>query len=497
MKELSYSEFMAAVKETKSYRSSANKEYRVTRVTKNEIDLRDQRTKVVFTVDPQQVYAALAENGAAGCTVPCLKMYVGAKAAPASAALIYRVAGGGRFYAQMDKLVDIVKTMMRGSKPQGPRTYMGVKLASDYLTYEKMLEKRNKDVLIADISTFGLPYKSVQLEHYTKARLCAILVDHVKNHTADWIENLPVEDLKMLELIIQNEGYCTHPVTPQLLILESLGLVETKTPSFEDVNLEVASICKGLLPLFTPYVQEAIQKKCARHEELMEKVFQGLINRAGVLEIEVAKEAMHKLFEESDVKVKPEDLDHFFHHSMLVREAGYMDELGDSALLTSTLVQIKHWFSEVDPMLAPRIPENLQEAMNYGSYPFFKPYTETEQRFYDLFAQNDLCKNLVDNYYMYFYTRVQDHSYEPEQAKDDVLRFLQPKTKKEVEQVMMVFIDFWNEVPRFENRGHSAAQEYARQAEASKPYVAPKKVGRNDPCPCGSGKKYKNCCGKN
>ncbi|MBS4968680.1 MAG: SEC-C domain-containing protein [Lachnospiraceae bacterium] len=25
---------------------------------------------------------------------------------------------------------------------------------------------------------------------------------------------------------------------------------------------------------------------------------------------------------------------------------------------------------------------------------------------------------------------------------------------------------------------------------------AEKKVGRNDPCPCGSGKKYKNCCGR-
>ncbi|WP_245439754.1 SEC-C metal-binding domain-containing protein [Microvirga aerophila] len=23
------------------------------------------------------------------------------------------------------------------------------------------------------------------------------------------------------------------------------------------------------------------------------------------------------------------------------------------------------------------------------------------------------------------------------------------------------------------------------------------KVGRNDPCPCGSGKKYKKCCGLN
>ena len=29
-----------------------------------------------------------------------------------------------------------------------------------------------------------------------------------------------------------------------------------------------------------------------------------------------------------------------------------------------------------------------------------------------------------------------------------------------------------------------------------KPRIAEKKVGRNDPCPCGSGIKYKKCCGK-
>ncbi len=26
--------------------------------------------------------------------------------------------------------------------------------------------------------------------------------------------------------------------------------------------------------------------------------------------------------------------------------------------------------------------------------------------------------------------------------------------------------------------------------------IKPKKIGRNDPCPCGSGKKYKQCCGR-
>jgi preprotein translocase subunit SecA len=37
----------------------------------------------------------------------------------------------------------------------------------------------------------------------------------------------------------------------------------------------------------------------------------------------------------------------------------------------------------------------------------------------------------------------------------------------------------------------------ATQAQAkAKPIRTGPKVGRNDPCPCGSGKKYKNCCGK-
>ena len=29
------------------------------------------------------------------------------------------------------------------------------------------------------------------------------------------------------------------------------------------------------------------------------------------------------------------------------------------------------------------------------------------------------------------------------------------------------------------------------------PVKKAKKIGRNDLCPCGSGKKYKNCCGRN
>ena len=44
----------------------------------------------------------------------------------------------------------------------------------------------------------------------------------------------------------------------------------------------------------------------------------------------------------------------------------------------------------------------------------------------------------------------------------------------------------------------SSGEAYEAAKDASRTVVAPRsvtKVGRNDPCPCGSGKKYKKCCG--
>ncbi|HSO71550.1 MAG TPA: PBPRA1643 family SWIM/SEC-C metal-binding motif protein [Thermodesulfobacteriota bacterium] len=35
-----------------------------------------------------------------------------------------------------------------------------------------------------------------------------------------------------------------------------------------------------------------------------------------------------------------------------------------------------------------------------------------------------------------------------------------------------------------------------RLLNPQEPVTAEKKVGRNEPCPCGSGKKYKKCCGR-
>jgi len=53
------------------------------------------------------------------------------------------------------------------------------------------------------------------------------------------------------------------------------------------------------------------------------------------------------------------------------------------------------------------------------------------------------------------------------------------------------------EVAREPQRPRIMIESGSQGAEPRQPVRAQgKKVGRNDPCPCGSGKKYKFCCGR-
>ena len=58
--------------------------------------------------------------------------------------------------------------------------------------------------------------------------------------------------------------------------------------------------------------------------------------------------------------------------------------------------------------------------------------------------------------------------------------------------------DWLYELPQWDNLLDEATRKdlYKKQ-KLSGTIVKGKKIGRNDPCPCGSGKKYKQCCGKN
>jgi preprotein translocase subunit SecA len=72
--------------------------------------------------------------------------------------------------------------------------------------------------------------------------------------------------------------------------------------------------------------------------------------------------------------------------------------------------------------------------------------------------------------------------------RDDTVRMILsvvPKPKQEIKRVEVL-------KPVSEGFAGDGSETKKKPVKVDKS----KKVGRNDPCPCGSGKKYKNCCGR-
>ena len=57
--------------------------------------------------------------------------------------------------------------------------------------------------------------------------------------------------------------------------------------------------------------------------------------------------------------------------------------------------------------------------------------------------------------------------------------------------------DWLYELPQWkEIFSEEELKKFYKEQKEYKTIRKPKKIGRNDPCPCGSGKKYKKCCGR-
>jgi len=112
----------------------------------------------------------------------------------------------------------------------------------------------------------------------------------------------------------------------------------------------------------------------------------------------------------------------------------------------------RHWMDHIDDM------DQLRSGIGLRAYGHKDPVVEYKQEGYEMFEA------MV------------------EQIREDCLR-----------RLYMSVLVRRPEPPKEEERKIVASHG---EPEAKRPVRAGEKVGRNDPCPCGSGKKYKECCGK-
>jgi len=71
------------------------------------------------------------------------------------------------------------------------------------------------------------------------------------------------------------------------------------------------------------------------------------------------------------------------------------------------------------------------------------------------------------------------------------------QTEDRLKEVASIFEEnSWQYIMGSEPDKPEDVSDLERLLNPPKTKIAEKKAGRNDPCPCGSGKKYKKCCGK-
>ncbi len=123
-----------------------------------------------------------------------------------------------------------------------------------------------------------------------------------------------------------------------------------------------------------------------------------------------------------------------------------------------------HWMEHLDDM------DMLREGIGLLSYGQRNPLVEYKIKGHDMF------QSMIDT----IQTDIATMMYRVNIITPEQQRAMEEQAKQRLAQA----------------KSSHAAEENNEEPAKKQPVVKGEKIGRNDPCPCGSGKKYKNCCGR-
>lgn len=168
-----------------------------------------------------------------------------------------------------------------------------------------------------------------------------------------------------------------------------------------------------------------------------------------------------RIYEDDLEKLEPEEMISYIYDEVVKYYDERKDELGEERLNEFSKVVIlrtvdRKWMDHIDAM------EQLRQGIHLRAYGQDNPLRAYQFEGFAMFEE--MVKEIQEEVIKYVMKSVLDEGEEIEREEVAV-----------------------NATPV---SGGSAQNETARK----KPIRRVEKVGRNDPCPCGSGKKYKNCC---
>lgn len=148
-----------------------------------------------------------------------------------------------------------------------------------------------------------------------------------------------------------------------------------------------------------------------------------------------------------------------------------------------------------------------------GETAFWKEYGEMEKKIYTklLANHNQVVKGKVGelakqfdtelNFFVGFLDGINDslvEQFDIENIEENTDIELNIDFEKLYFNMVDAKADYLYSLPQWDGIfSEEKRKEITKAWRASKTVVKEQKIGRNDPCICGSGKKYKKCCGRN
>ena len=168
----------------------------------------------------------------------------------------------------------------------------------------------------------------------------------------------------------------------------------------------------------------------------------------------------------TEEEIKGKDSEDIFEVVWTKIEKGYesqKEKIGDQMPEFERMILLRsidtHWTDHIDTM------DQLRQGIHLRSYAQQNPLRDYQNEGHELF---DLMMQAIE---------------------EDTSKYILKSVIQVDEQVER------EKTTDFGKAQHVSAEDGKEKAK-KQPIVKGEKIGRNDPCPCGSGKKYKNCHGK-
>lgn len=374
----------------------------------------------------------------------------------------------------------------------------------------KGLLKREKLLKFCD------DFRFYHQQSWNKTLLAECIEFNLINKPEVLAERLPLSALLELRDLVKAGGKLRRTAPMSFWYLSLRGLIAyevTETGKKPDLCILPKKFCTALEPV----IETMVQKEALKIWDKRERLFCGLLQCYGVME---GRLLMEKYKAASGETVSLEE----FFCFLRLRDRFY-EEIKLVGMWSG-----KHFFASVDVGYPQLIYDQTKRRKDLDYYQFTeKELLEAGNIFPvpDSIATRKLIKGLTKNgiarekAFEMLHSAVLLIRNDADMAELLDLFFgeITLNTITKFNNFVELIMDFQNSLPKWSLKGHSSAELFEKERKYLKPL--PKepfnlgtvsrmsnagnsdskfgqtlpKVGRNDPCPCGSGKKYKKCCG--